>query len=374
MPRRWAAGRWAAAAAFVAAATAGAPPAAAQVRSRPAVPHRGPVLVPQQRAQPHFQNPRPGPGGQRLVEPPAVRTPRAVVPNVQRVAPDAGRGAPDRPRVNPDIARPGGFPGQPSADPARAGRLNFGPGRPNFSPAATIRPGRPAFPAVSLHDRFWPIVRDRRFMWLAGRRRFFVPVGLLGVAAFGGAYWYPDAYVAIDGPACTRGTPDGCQLRWRPVDFDDDGGGGAPQCVQYCPQTGPAPQTAMELPEPPALAPLGAGACDLTIFSNPGFGGLSAPTSDGEPELSQAGWRNEISSIKIRSGTWDFYSEESYQGELMRLTAGDYPQLAPEWNKRIGSFMCTEPGDPGPGALPDAPSLPDAPADPGAPGSATPNP
>jgi hypothetical protein len=28
----------------------------------------------------------------------------------------------------------------------------------------------------------------------------------------------------------------------------------------------------------------------------------------------------------------------------MRLPAGPYPMLAPEWNKKIGSFMCVQPG------------------------------
>jgi len=28
----------------------------------------------------------------------------------------------------------------------------------------------------------------------------------------------------------------------------------------------------------------------------------------------------------------------------MRLAAGSYPMLAPEWSKRIGSFMCVQPG------------------------------
>ena len=30
----------------------------------------------------------------------------------------------------------------------------------------------------------------------------------------------------------------------------------------------------------------------------------------------------------------------------MRLAAGSYPMLAPEWSKRIGSFMCVQPGGP----------------------------
>jgi hypothetical protein len=202
---------------------------------------------------------------------------------------------------------------------------------------------RPVFPAVSMHNKFWPILKGPKFIWFGGHRRFFVPVGILGVALIGGSYWYPDGYVSIEGPACTGFTPDGCQLHWRMVDFED--GGAEPQCVQYCPQVGPPPAQAAALPPPPAFAQ--GGACQVTIFAQPNFAGLSAPTEESQPDLSQTGWRNEISSIQVQAGTWDFFSEENYGGESMRLSTGPYPNLAPEWAKRIGSFMCVQPGAPG---------------------------
>jgi Beta/Gamma crystallin len=278
----------------------------------------------------------------------------AVNPNVQHINPNlrfnnpgGQHFNPGGPNVHPGLAQPaGGFP-------ARGGNtLTAGPGKPAFSPAL-MKPGpggvqqmRSAFPAVSMHNRFWPILKGPKFIWVGGYRRFFVPVGLLGVALIGGSYWYPDGYVSIAGPACTGFTPDGCQLQWRMVDFED--GGGEPQCVQYCPQAGPPPVAMAEaraLPPPPPLVPNGA--CQLTIFADPNFAGLSAPTGDNQAALSQTGWRNEISSIQVQSGTWDFFSGEDFSGESMRLQAGPYPTLAPEWNKRIGSFMCVQPGAPG---------------------------
>jgi len=39
--------------------------------------------------------------------------------------------------------------------------------------------------------------------------------------------------------------------------------------------------------------------------------------------------------IQVQAGTWDFFSEENFGGESMRLSAGPYPMLAPEWSKRI---------------------------------------
>src|SRR5262249_22736360 len=150
--------------------------------------------------------------------------------------------------------------------------LKLGPGRPVFN--ASLKPGqmpvRPPFPVVSMHNQFWPVLKGRKFIWFGGYRRFFIPVGLLGVALIGGSYWYPDGYVSISGPACTGFTPDGCQLQWRTVNFED--GGSAAQCVQYCPQAGPPPAQALALPPAPALA--ANGSCQLTIYGETNFGGI----------------------------------------------------------------------------------------------------
>jgi hypothetical protein len=52
----------------------------------------------------------------------------------------------------------------------------------------------------------------------------------------------------------------------------------------------------------------------------------------------------EISSIQVQSGTWDFFTGDDYGGNTMRLTAGTYPTLTPDWDKKINSFMCVVPG------------------------------
>jgi hypothetical protein len=199
---------------------------------------------------------------------------------------------------------------------------------------------RPNFPVITAHNRFFPIVRGQRFVWWGGYRRTFIPLAALGVVLIGGSYWYPDGYVSVAQPLCTGLTPDGCQLNWRMVDFED--GGGVPQCVQYCAQVGPPPARVAQLPPAPPPAPAN-GTCEMTIFADPNFGGLSAPTAENQATLSQAGWLNEISSVQVQSGTWEFYADENFGGVSMRLTPGQYPNLAPEWTKRIGSFQCVEP-------------------------------
>jgi hypothetical protein len=230
---------------------------------------------------------------------------------------------------------------QPAASQPPAGQPVVLRPLPKASPVGFAQ-AKPAFPAALARDRFWPLHRDSHFMWLHGQRRLFTPVAALGVVLIGGSYWYPDAYVAAEGPACTGLTADGCQLQWRPVGLED--GGAEPQCVQYCPQAGPPPEQVATLP-PPAPIPDG-GTCQTTIYSEPNFHGNAAPTGDSQPVLSPTGWRNEIASIVVRAGTWDFFADENYSGESLRLGPGTYPMLAPEWTRHIGSFMCVEPGLP----------------------------
>jgi len=295
-----------------------------------------------------------------------LNNPSALAPNLPTNGPSAL--APNLPPNNPSTVGPNFPPNNPGAL-----GPNFSPANPNFvhggasapqgpaiiklGPSQPVvnstllkpAPGafqqtKPVFPAVHVHDKFWPIHKDSKFMWVRGQRRLFVPLALLGVVVIGGSYWYPDGYVSMEGPACTGFTPDGCQLQWRTVDFED--GGGEPQCVQYCPQVGPPPEQVATLPPPPPTPPAENGACQTTIYAEPNFAGSSAPTGDSQPSLSQTGWRNEISSIVVGAGTWDFFSDENFGGESMRLTPGTYPTLSAEWTKRIGSFMCVQPGPP----------------------------
>jgi len=355
--------------------------------------HAAPVFhpAPVQHVAPHVvmppATPRVYPNAGRPLEVRPTFTPpqnnnnfQAVNPSVQHVNPNLPFNNPSalRPNLplnNPSALRPNLPPDNPSAlgpnlpphNPSAVGP-NFSPNNQNFvqqrsgiAPQGPVTlkplvnptllkpaPGgiqqiRPAFPAVHLHDKFWPIHKASKFIWVRGQRRLFVPVAVLGVVLIGGSYWYPDGYVSMAGPACTGYTPDGCQLQWRMVDFED--GGGEPQCVQYCPQVGPPPAQIATLPPPPP-PPAEDGACQTTIYSEPNFTGNSAPTGDSQPDLSQSGWRNEISSIVVGAGTWDFFSDENFGGESMRLTPGTYPTLSAEWTKRIGSFMCVQPGPP----------------------------
>jgi hypothetical protein len=330
--------------------------------------------APFQRAAPLFHAPAPQRIAPRVGVPPSMVYPNVSRPvgvnptftqphnNVEPVTPSVQHVNPSLPFNNPGALRPNVPLGNAGAvgSNVRSGNPNLVPQRsvappapvtpkplvsatPMKGAASGVPPSAPAFAAVRLHDRFWPIHRDSKFIWVRGQRRLLVPVGLLGVALIGGSYWYPDGYVSLDGPACAGFTPDGCQLQWRMVDFED--GGGEPQCVQYCPQATPPPQDVATLPPPPP-PPSDNGVCQTTIYSEPSFAGNSAPTGDSQPSLSQSGWRNEISSVVVGAGVWEFFSDENFTGESMLLPPGTYATLPAEWTRRIGSFMCVRPQAP----------------------------
>jgi beta/gamma crystallin len=228
--------------------------------------------------------------------------------------------------VSPAVVGPANF----------GSKLKVGPGKINPGLAKPMN-----FPIVKLgNNKIAPIWKGPKKIWWGGKWKVFVPFTAVGAVLIGGGYFYPDAYVGLAGPACVGITPDGCRLNWQMVNFED--GGSDWQCVQFCPRPGaiPPPQ-ATALVAPPA-APQGR--CEVEIFAEPNFGGNGVPTGEEQPKLSESGWQNQIASLQVRAGTWDFYTEENFAGEAMRLPAGSYPTLTPEWNKRIGSFMCVQPG------------------------------
>ena len=185
-----------------------------------------------------------------------------------------------------------------------------------------------------------PMWKMQKKIWSNGHWKIFVPFTAIGAVLIGGGYYYPDAYVGFARPYCSGLTPDGCHLNWQMVNFED--GGGDWQCVQYCPRPNalPPPQAAALVAPPPVPQ----GSCELTIYSEQNFAGTGVTTGEEQPTLSASGWQNQIASIQVKSGTWDFFSDENFTGNNMRLQPGPYQDLGPEWTKKISSFQCIQPG------------------------------
>ena len=219
-----------------------------------------------------------------------------------------------------------------------AAKLKAGPGAVNkvaFKPASNVK-----FAKIGNNKSAVMWKGGGKKMWWGNKWRVFLPLTALGVVALGGAYYYPDAYLTTSRNYCEGITPDGCRLNWQRVEFED--GDGDWQCVQYCRRPGmppPARTVALVAPPPP---PQG-GACEISIFSEPGFAGTNATANDEQPRLGEIGWQNQIASVKVAAGTWDLFSDQEFTGETMRLQPGDYADLGPEWTKKAGSFMCVQP-------------------------------
>ena len=83
-------------------------------------------------------------------------------------------------------------------------------------------------------------------------------------------------------------------------------------------------------------------ACQIAVYSEPNLTGQAFETADNQPRLDANRWQNQISSLIVKGGTWDFYPDLEYRGAppVLRLVPGSYPVLEPLWTKRIGSFMC----------------------------------
>ncbi len=202
-------------------------------------------------------------------------------------------------------------------------------------------PGAAKASFIKVANKSWPIHRGPHRLWWRNGWRTFVPFSALGVVLIGGSYYWPDAYISVARPYCTGITPDGCELNWQQVGFE--GGGSEWQCVQYCQRPGvpPPPRAAALVVAPPAPA---GGRCELEIFAEANFAGLNAQSTTDQPKLDESGWKNEISSVQVKAGTWDFFTDDDFAGENMRLVPGPYPDLGPQWSKRVGSFMCVEGG------------------------------
>jgi hypothetical protein len=54
------------------------------------------------------------------------------------------------------------------------------------------------------------------------------------------------------------------------------------------------------------------------------------------------GWNDQISSIAITAGTWEFFEHDAYGGQVLKLGPGHYRGLD-AWNDRISSFRCVAP-------------------------------
>jgi hypothetical protein len=213
-------------------------------------------------------------------------------------------------------------------------------------------PGGPFIGSTAINNHNVTVFHGRRPVWIGGVERAFVAASVLPGLYLGSDYYAPVGYVAVAQPACYGRTSDACLLRWQQVPLES--GGSDVQCVQLCrsggvaAQQGPVAEPTAAVAEAFASEPMApapaqaqtAGACEVAIYAGTNFTGPGTATVENQPRLGDVGWKDEIASVQVKGGTWDFFSDDDYSGQTMRLQPGEYALLGPQWTKQISSFMC----------------------------------
>jgi CubicO group peptidase (beta-lactamase class C family) len=81
--------------------------------------------------------------------------------------------------------------------------------------------------------------------------------------------------------------------------------------------------------------------CEASVYWDGEFKGDMWRSTHDQTNLN-GGWNDQISSIQIASGKWEFYADEKYGGKVLKLAPGRYPFLGDDWNDTISSFRCVE--------------------------------
>lgn len=83
----------------------------------------------------------------------------------------------------------------------------------------------------------------------------------------------------------------------------------------------------------------------VEIFTDSNFSGTKSGSLEQDYSWIGDFWNDKISSIKVYSGTWDFFEDSKFQGRSLRLGPGEYPSFNNEVNDTISSFKKVAVGD-----------------------------
>jgi hypothetical protein len=89
----------------------------------------------------------------------------------------------------------------------------------------------------------------------------------------------------------------------------------------------------------PAAEPAQDGQCQVSVYWDADFKGERWDTDQNQPYVGNH-WNDQISSIRVVSGTWRFYWDAKYGGEMVELKPGEYRYVGNHWNDQISSFRC----------------------------------
>jgi Beta/Gamma crystallin len=79
------------------------------------------------------------------------------------------------------------------------------------------------------------------------------------------------------------------------------------------------------------------GGAKVTVYQGANFNGSSAIIDDDNISYVGDAWNDQVSSIKIEQGVWEFFSEANYKGDTVVVGPGSYNVIDPYLNDRISS-------------------------------------
>ena len=98
----------------------------------------------------------------------------------------------------------------------------------------------------------------------------------------------------------------------------------------------------------PAPAPAQVSGCDVTIYQHAQFAGAARRFTGNVPWVGDA-WNDQVSSIVVSAGVWQFFEHARYEGAVMTLRPGSVGFVGDRWNDQISSFRCVQQSGTAPG-------------------------
>jgi hypothetical protein len=80
-----------------------------------------------------------------------------------------------------------------------------------------------------------------------------------------------------------------------------------------------------------------ANAAEITLYQHRHFGGRELTVRGYMPNVTNAGFNDQASSLIVNSGRWEICTDAEFKGYCATLLPGQYPVLDPQFNNRISS-------------------------------------
>jgi Beta/Gamma crystallin len=85
--------------------------------------------------------------------------------------------------------------------------------------------------------------------------------------------------------------------------------------------------------------------CEVIVYWDIDFGGEARRITHDLPYVGDH-WNDQISSMRVIAGVWEFYWDIDYGGEMMTRRPGAYRFVGDHWNDQISSLRCVRPTRP----------------------------